>query len=394
MRVLHLDCAAGIGGDMLLAALAGLGLDLHPLVKTLGEDVLTDISLQRETRSGMTGERLHLELAPAPFRNLKDILAVLDDAMLSESVRSKTVRALTRLAEVEAAVHDMPLDRVHFHEVGAADTIVDVAGAFWALEQLDIERVTCSPLPWFAGTVRCEHGELPLPAPATVQLLTGKPVYPTESTKELITPTGALLLDQCVDVFLPGPQGVLLASSLAYGAMDQGGGLGLRVFLLEAEEQHELPLPEGAALERVWILESNLDHLSGEDIGHCFEALFAAGALDVAHIPAVMKKNRPAGVLQAICAEPDLHAVQQAFFRNTLTLGLRRRLVERIALPRTPAQLDSPWGEVAAKRARYRDDTWTVPEYEALQTLSASTGKSPALLRRLLGGAGETPDAE
>lgn len=391
MRVLHLDCAAGIGGDMFLSALAGLGLDPGPLVDLLGESVLHGISLQTETRGGMAGGRLHLQPADTPFRSLGNILKVIDASGFSETVRSQTSRALARLAEVEAAAHDIPVERVHFHEVGAADTIVDVAGAFWALEQLGIERVTCSPLPWFTGMVRCEHGTLPLPAPATVKLLEGKPVYPCDKTVELITPTGALILDQCVNMFSSGPEGLLLDSSLAYGTLDQGGGAGLRAFLLEAEDQQPLPLPEGAALERVWVLESNLDHLSGEDLGHCFDTLFAAGALDVAHLPAVMKKNRPAGVLQAICAEKDLHAVQDAFFRSTLTLGLRRRQVERIALPRRPAQLDSPWGEVNAKCAKYKDDEWTAPEYDALRTLSRISGKSPALLRRLLT---QQPEAE
>lgn len=390
MRIVHLDCPVGLGGDMFLAALAGLGLELGPLAEALGEDVARDVSLRSEVREGMAGVQLFLDLPQGAFRHLGDILGLLDAMSIPETVRSRAARALTRLAEVEAAVHGMALEKVHFHEIGAADTIVDVVGAFWALERLDVERVTCSSLPWFGskgGSVDCAHGKLPLPAPATVKLLHGKPVYPTDFEKELITPTGALLLDQCVDAYASGPLGRMLGSSLAYGATDFGAGAGLRAYLLEApEDAPSPPLPEGAALERIWVLESNLDHLNGEDLGHCFEALFAAGALDVAYIPMVMKKNRPAGMLQTVCAHKDLHAVQDAFFRNTLTLGLRRREMERIALPRAASRLDSPWGQVGAKIARYQDETWTAPEFEALRVLSRKTGKSPALLRRLLAG--------
>lgn len=384
MRVLHLDCPVGLGGDMLLAALSGLGVELQTLQQALGEGVAQRIALVEEVRGGIAGVRLELDLARAKLRRLDDVLEVLDEANLPEGVRTRAARAMARLAEVEAAVHGIAVEEVHFHEVGAADTIVDVAGVFWALEHLGVECVSCSELPWFTGTVTCAHGLLPLPAPATVKLLEGMPVKPGSHEGELVTPTGALLLAQCVDSFLPGPQGRLLGSSLAYGTRDFGPGLGLRAFLLEAKQWPELPLPAGAALEQVWVLESNLDHLSGEDLGHCFEALLAAGALDVAHIPAVMKKNRPAGILQAICAESELSAVQDAFFRSTLTLGLRRRRVERIALPRTASRLHSDWGDVAAKTARYQDETWTAPEQDALRALSRSTGKSPALLRRLL----------
>jgi len=384
MRVLHLDCPAGLGGDMFLAALAGLGLDLAPLAAALGPAVVRRLELLDEKRGGIAGLRLEPELAEAPLRRLQDVLDLLDEAALSESVRSRSAKAMARLAEVEAAVHGIGLEEVHFHEVGAADTVLDIAGAFWALEMLGVERVTCSDVPWFSGRVRCAHGDLPLPAPATVKLLEGKPVRPSGFECELVTPTGALLLDQCVDAYLPGPQGRLLGSSLAYGSMDLGPGAGLRACLLEAVDWPSLPLPQGAALETVWVLESNVDHLSGEDLGYCFDALLEAGALDVAHLPAVMKKNRPGGVLQAICAESELAAVQDAFFRSTLTLGLRRRQVERIALPRTAGRLHGSWGEVAAKTARYKDETWTAPEYDALRTLARSTGKSPALLRRLL----------
>ncbi len=380
MRVLHLECPCGLGGDMFLAALAGLGLDLAPLPGLLGPQVLSGITAVPEVRGGVSGLRLHLELAQgAPCRHLPQVLSLIDALDLSPRVRERSAAAFRRLAEVEAAVHALPVERVHFHEISAADTIVDVVGAFWGLEQLGVERVTCGPLPWFKGRIRCAHGELDLPAPATLRLLTGKPVYPTQYDKELITPTGALLLDQCVTEFGDGPQGLLAATSLAYGAMDLGGGL--QALLLETEAG-----ADGLLTERIWVLESNVDHLSGEDLGWCFEALFAAGAVDVLFVPGVMKKNRPAGVLQALCIPERLPAVQDAFFRSSLTLGLRRRLVERVCLPREACSLDSPWGPVPGKRVRYGEEQWSAPEYDALQTLARKTGLSPAALRRRLAG--------
>jgi pyridinium-3,5-bisthiocarboxylic acid mononucleotide nickel chelatase len=380
---LHLECDRGISGDMFLAGLAGLGLDLAPLAQLLGPAVVTSLQALPEVRQGIAGTRLHLNLPPAPgHRHLPDILALIQGAALHDSVRRRAEQAFQRLAAVEAAVHNTSLDRIHFHEVGASDTIVDVCGAFWGLERLGVGFVSCAPLPWFRGRVRCAHGDLPLPAPATTLLLQGKPVYHTDFEEELITPTGALLLDQIVDSFTATPSGGrLTASSLAYGSKDPGGGV--RMFLFE-QETAKTKAPPSPPLEHVWVLESSLDHLSGEDLGHAFELLFEAGALDVLYLPGVGKKNRPAGLLQVVCDDARLAVVQDAFLRATLTLGLRRRRMERVALPRWQVELHTSLGPVQAKEARYGEERWTAPEYEALRLLAKRCGKSVAALRREL----------
>ncbi|MEW5774036.1 MAG: LarC family nickel insertion protein [Thermodesulfobacteriota bacterium] len=236
MPALHLDAAFGLGGDMFLAALADVGYDPAPLQEALrAAGIAADLSCPRTVRHGLAGRRLDISFPQEqPLRHLEDLLRLLAAMPLPARVLERSAAAFRRLAEVEAAVHGIGVEQVHFHEVGAADTLADVAGAFHALHCLGLDRVTCSPLPWFRGTVRCAHGVLPLPAPATRELLKGKPVFPTEFTREIITPTGALILDQCVDAFANGPEGIILATGAGFGTLDLGAeGQGLRAVLYD-----------------------------------------------------------------------------------------------------------------------------------------------------------------
>jgi uncharacterized protein (TIGR00299 family) protein len=388
VRILHLDLTSGLGGDMLLAALADLGLDLAPFAALLDRAGLPiAISAPEQSVRGIGGRRLDLAFPPdQPLRHLHDLTGIVDRLELSPAVRDRAKAALARLAEAEAAVHCVPLDHVHFHEVGALDTLVDVVGAIWGIEALGVDEVRASALPWFGGFVDCDHGRIPLPAPATVKLLQGKPVFPTDIKAELVTPTGALLVDRLVDRFDAGPEGVVLATGTGYGTLDIPGHYnGLRAVLCETAEGSAGPHGEGERVERVWVLEANVDHLTGEELGAFFGALLDEGALDVAFAPAVMKKNRPGGMLQVICRAGDLARVQAAFFRHSLTLGLRRTLAERVVLPRRPATLQTPWGEVAAKQTLLDGHAVTRPEHDALLALARKTGRSVPELRHLLG---------
>lgn len=387
-RQLHLDCRAGLAGDMLFAALADFvapWVDLHPLHAML--QPLAQVLPVREVRRGMAGTRLEILPAAAaadqPLRHLPDLLAIVEGLPVSEAVRARASRAFARLAEVEAAVHGVAVEAIHFHEVGAVDTIVDVVAACWIVEALGVGRITASPVPWFTGMVRCAHGDIPLPAPATVRLLQGKPVFPTDATWELVTPTGALLLDTLVDAYTAGPAGVLLDQGTGYGTNPAGNGL--RVFLCEAE-------PTPPELQRVWVLECTLDHLTGEELGAALQAIMDAGALDVIFLPGMMKKNRPGGLLQVLCEETALQRVEAAAFRHTCTLGLRRTLAQRRVLPRQAATLGTPLGDLAAKEAQGLGEGAPLlrPEHEAMQTLAATLGMSVVELRlRLQQGAGK-----
>ena len=378
MPELHLDCPAGIAGDMFLAAMADLGVDLSLLGDAFGQaGVEVRVTAQEARDKGIRGKRLNI-IAPQaqPMRHLAELIAIVRALPFSARVRERSEDALNRLAEVEAGVHGCAVADVHFHEVGAVDTLVDVVGAFWALETLGIRRVTCSRLPWFSGTVRCAHGLMPLPAPATTVLLQGKPVYPTQFEGELITPTGALLLDRMVDEFVSGPVGRLERTGLGLGTMELPTVNGLRVFLLAGD---------GPELERIVVLETNVDHLTGEEIGGVFGVLLDAGALDVLFLPGVMKKNRPGGLLQVLCRPEDLGRIRDLTFAQTMTLGLRMTETTRAVLPRAASTRTTPWGEVSAKETEIDGRRYARPEFEALQALAKRTGRSVAQLRYLLG---------
>jgi len=225
---------------MFLAALVDLGLDLEPLAQALGQVGISVALAAPEVRvHGLAGRRLFIDAPGAqPLRHLPEILHLVQGLPFSAEVRGRTASAFGRLAEVEARMHGIGVDEVHFHEVGAVDTLIDVAGAFYGLEALGVTRVTCSTLPWFGGTVECAHGTLPLPAPATLELMKGKPVTPTEFELEILTPTGALIIDQVVDEFVRGPAGLVRGVGRSFGSVDLGAGCGgLRLVLLD--ETHE-----------------------------------------------------------------------------------------------------------------------------------------------------------
>ncbi|UZP67260.1 LarC family nickel insertion protein [Desulfovibrio mangrovi] len=393
MRSLYLDCSLGLGGDMLLAALHGLGADFAVLEGLFSDSgVAVEIRPETVTRQGVAGCSMSIRWEDGqPLRHLADLEDILNRLAVSPSVKEKSAKALRRLAEVEATVHGVAVESVHFHEVGAIDTLVDVVGAFWALEQMGVEEVVCSSLPWFTGTVQCEHGTMALPAPATLQLMQGKPVHPTAFTQEMVTPTGALLIDALVSRFAEGPTGTLLGSGLGYGTRDSGGGL--RTFLLaqaDAGKSNRAGAAEAVTLDTVVQLESNVDHLTGEEIGFCFESLMEAGALDVLYLPGIMKKNRAGGVLRVLCAPDMADAVQQAFFHHTHTLGIRRSRVERVTLQRHASRMETPLGEMEAKSYSLGGRQISRPEYEALVAFARKTGRSlPELRAMMSGGAGE-----
>ena len=378
MPELHLDCPAGIAGDMFLAAMAGLGVDFDPLREAFlqaGVEVAITVSAARD--KGVAGKRVDIGAPGAqPLRHLVDLTDIVRRLPLSGTVRAGAEAAFARLAAAEAEVHGCSPEEIHFHEVGAVDTLVDVVGAFWSLERLGVSRVTCSRLPWFTGTVRCAHGIMPLPAPATAYLLQGKPVYPTDLVGEIVTPTGALLLDRLVDEFVQGPSGRVDGMGLGLGNMELGVVNGLRAFLVDAG---------GPGLERVMVLETNVDHLTGEEIGAAFGELLEAGALDVLFLPGVMKKNRPGGLLQILCRPEDLARIRDLAFAQTMTLGLRITETSRAVLPRAASTRPSPWGDLPAKETTVEGQRYTRPEFEALQALAKRTGRSVAQLRYLMG---------
>jgi uncharacterized protein (TIGR00299 family) protein len=347
MRTAHFDCFSGISGDMTLAALIDAGVDADAIrhgIDSLGLPVRLEVEKVR--KGGFAATYVHVE-APEEqtHRFLPDIEAILARGSLTDRQRDLALRIFRRLAEAEAAVHGLPLDKVHFHEVGALDSIADITGAAIGLDLLGVEHFTSRSVPTGSGMVQCAHGLMPIPAPATAELLKGVPLAASAIKAELTTPTGAAILTTVVQEWLEQP--VMTIERIGHGA-------GRRNFV---EQPNLLRLFVGtvdtaatrAVSDTVWMLETNLDDLSAEVVGYCYELLLAAGALDVFSTPIFMKKNRP-GVLLSVLAPPEiLPALEEILFRETTTFGVRRYAVRRHKLNRRACTVSTPWGPVQGK---------------------------------------------
>ncbi len=383
MRVAHFDCFSGISGDMTLAALFDAGVPVEPVlagIASLGLGV--EIVVQKVRKGGFAATQITVA-APHEHkhRHLPDIEKILARGSLTERQRDLAMRIFRRLGEAEAAAHGLPIEKIHFHEVGALDSIADIAGSAIALDLLGAERFTSTPVPTGAGTVKCAHGVMPIPAPGTAELLRGVPLRPTSIQAELTTPTGAAILTTIVTEYVEAPAMTVERIGQGAGKRDLAeqpnllrvfvgqavAGSGIRQNSVERAETEfwRIPLPATANADSVWVLETNLDDVPGEVIGYCFDLLFAAGALDVWTTPIAMKKNRPGVLLSVIAPPAALDAVEDVLFRETRTFGVRRHLAQRDKLRREPATVQTPWGPVQGKLG-WRDGQAPVftPEYE------------------------------
>ena len=382
MRAVHFDCFAGAAGDMLLGALLDLGLPLDSLTIPINSLNLKDISLslQRVVKRGVSASqfRVHVEHrdhAPhghghhAHGRSLADIERLLRASALPPRPRERALRAFRRLGEVEAAIHGLPVEGIHFHEVGAEDSIVDIAGFFLALDLLGVERVTASPLPVGRGFVQTAHGRMPVPAPATAKLLEGVPVLDNGLEGEVLTPTGALLLVESAASF--GPMPAMTVTRVGCGAGERDAALPnlVRAFMGETAGRTDAPPAEIA------ILEVNLDDMRPELFPHVIERALALGALDAFAIPTVGKKGRPAHLLTVLSPPERREELTRLLFRETTTLGVRHRAAGRSTAERDWLDARLPWGTVRVKRARWEGETVNLaPEYEDCRRLAEASG--------------------
>ncbi len=362
MRGLHFDCFSGISGDMTLAALIDAGVDAESIrrgLDSLGLPIRLEVA--RVRKGGFAATQVRID-APEEHahRHLPDVEEILRRGCFSERQRDLALRIFRRLAEAEAAAHGMSLNEVHFHEVGALDSIADIAGVAIALDLLGAGRITSRSVPTGSGMVKCAHGLMPVPAPGTAALLKGAPLAPCSIKGELTTPTGAAILTTVVQDWVEQP--VMTIEQVGHGAgqrdlLEQPNLL--RVFVGAVSE------PNLVERDQVWMLETNLDDVPGEVIGYCFERLFAAGALDVFTTAIQMKKNRPGVLLCAIAPAETLAVVEAVLFRETGTLGVRRYPVQRSKLRREAMTVSTPWGPVQAKRGwREGGPEVLTPEYE------------------------------
>lgn len=371
MRIAYFDCLSGISGDMTLGALVDAGVDLAAIQAGIDSLNLPSCRLvaSEVKRHGFRATKVNVEHEPEKaHRHLHHITAKIEASQLNPAQKDLATRIFTRLAEAEARVHGTTMAKVHFHEVGAVDSIADIVGSAIGLSLLNVDRIVCSPVPTGSGFVQIEHGRVSVPAPATAELLKGIPLAPAIVESELTTPTGAAIAATVADEF--GPLPAMTCQSIGYGAgskefREQANVL--RLFLGEIST-------DGHA-DQVWVLETNLDNISAEIVGHCTSLLAEAGALDVYTTAIQMKKNRPATLLSVLCRPADAAKLEKIIFRETATLGIRRWMASRHKLDRRPHAVETPLGAIEGKVAILGEGQMSFsPEFESCRKVALERG--------------------
>jgi uncharacterized protein (TIGR00299 family) protein len=346
VRTVFFDCPTGASGNMILASLIDAGADRGKLIRDLKKIPVSgwDIKFKTAAKQGVAGLHLDVKFREQPERNLAEIIRLIKRAKYKTSVEKRIIEAFTILARAEARVHRTSVEKIHFHEVGAIDSIIDIAGTMLALDQLGVEKIFCSPLNIGKGTIKCRHGVLPVPAPATAMLLKKAQVYQNKLSGELTTPTGALLMTYLADSFGPMPPMSLTAVGHGAGTMELPVPNILRAMMGESYDDRK-------ALEQMVLLETNIDDMNPQIYGHVMDLLFRAGAADVYFTPIQMKKNRPAVMLSALADPFHEKKIADIIMRETTTLGIRRKIVERYVLPRMATKVRTEYGIIEGKVA-------------------------------------------
>jgi pyridinium-3,5-bisthiocarboxylic acid mononucleotide nickel chelatase len=407
MKTLYLDLFSGISGDMFIGALLDLGVDSHQLESGLTKLHLDGYHLQvsRQHKSSIEGVKfdVHLEddhhhsyehnhthphshghthlhahshgQAHAHERTFTEIKTLIANSALSDWVKEKSIAVFHRLAVAEGKIHGLPLEQVHFHEVGAVDSIVDIVGGCIALELLDKPRLLASPVVEGSGWVDCAHGRFPIPAPATLEILgaRGIPLSQCSEPSELVTPTGAALLAELVESF--GPMQDLVAEKIGFGLGTRENRTRANVLRAVLGQAAQPSTMHDWQTDRVAVLETNLDDINAEILGLFVEQTLAAGALDVFHTPIQMKKNRPGVLLTILCAEPEADRFIELLLRETTAFGVRRHIAERRKLLRELVTVSTQFGGVMVKLGKLDGRViQSAPEFESCKQLAAKAG--------------------
>jgi uncharacterized protein (TIGR00299 family) protein len=379
MRTLYFDCFAGISGDMTLGALIAAGADARALKERLALLDLDGYVIDFETvdRSGISATHAVVNVTKdeKPHRHLRDVLAIIEGSRLGDSVKQRASKIFTRLAEAEARVHNVAIERVHFHEVGAVDAIVDVVGACIGFELLGIERFAASALHVGSGTVEMEHGRFPVPPPAVAELLRGVPIYSTEIRGELVTPTGAAIVATLCESFGPLPPMRVEASGYGAGTREYEKFPNvLRVIVGETEGAGDVVAGDKTD-EELTVVETNLDDVSPQVLGHLMERALASGALDCYFTNVQMKKGRPGVLISILCLPRDKELLTRLLFEETPTLGVRSYEVRRRALERESVTVETEFGRIAVKVGRMSGRVLSAtPEYEECREAALRAG--------------------
>ena len=410
MKTLYLDIFSGISGDMFLGAMIDLGVDKKALEAELAKLNLDGYQLHvsRKTKANIEGVKFDVHLLPADSerkgdrhehshehshshshsndddghpdeRNFADIQVLITDSSLSDWVKEKSIAVFRRVAEAEGKVHGMPTEEVHFHEVGAVDSIVDIIGGCIALELLGKPRVLAAPVIEGTGWVDCAHGRFPVPTAATLEILgaRGVSVNQCDEPHELVTPTGAALLAEFAESF--GLMRGVTPERIGYGLGTRDMNTRPNVLRAVLGQAPAAPGAEPLDWERdtVTVIETNLDDINAEHLGHFIETALEAGALDVFHTPIQMKKNRPGVLLTVLCAEADTDRFSELILRETTALGIRRHAVDRRKLRREVAIVETSLGQVRVKLGRLNGEVvQAAPEYESCREVATQAGVS------------------
>ena len=374
MKIAYFDCFSGISGDMTLGALLDLGVPLEWLKEQLRRIPLAefDIVVNPIQRHGIHAAAVQVEILDSNIsRNYSDIRDLIENSPLSDAVKSSSLAIFKRLAEAEARIHKSTVDHVHFHEVGGVDALVDIVGAALGLDYLGIKHIVASPIPLGKGFVTCSHGKLPVPAPATLGILTGVPVYGTGIPHELVTPTGAAIISSLAQRFEPLPEMVIDRIGYGAGQRDLEDRPNLLRILLAAESESAADSDGKLSEDQITIVETCIDDMNPELFGYVMDRLFEDGALDVYLIPVHMKKNRPGTMLQVLCREDSRDRLINRVLSETTTTGVRFYQSRRRLLGRDQYKIKTTFGVIPVKRIRDpRGNFRLVPEYEVCRQIA------------------------
>jgi uncharacterized protein (TIGR00299 family) protein len=379
MKTLYFDCFAGASGNMILAALVALGVDEKQLIEQIKLLDITDFEIEFTTRDKSGISALHAEVKiphEHAHRHLKDIVKIINDSRLDEEIKNRAIEIFKNLARAEAKVHGIEIEKVHFHEVGAMDAIIDVVGACIGFEILKIEKFVCSKIHTGSGFVQMAHGKFPVPPPAVAEILQTKniPIYSTEIEGELITPTGAAIIATVCDEYGKIPE--MKIEKTAYGAgtrdyKDFPNVLRLMSGEVGSEFKTEDQKPKTKDLN---LLETNLDDISPEILGFVMERAFEIGASDCWFTPIQMKKNRPATLVSILCDEEKRENLIELLYTETSTLGVRVSKIERNCLEREVRTIETEHGAVDIKIAKYKEKTVNAkPEYDQMREIAVKS---------------------
>ena len=364
----YFDCFSGISGDMTLGALIDLGISLDWLQDQLRRIPLTDftISARPVQRHGIHATSVQVDtLDSKTSRNYADIRSLIENSSLADTVKATSLSIFKRLAEAEAGIHHCSVDQVHFHEVGGVDAMVDIIGAVLGLDYLGINEIVASPIPLGKGIVACSHGRLPVPAPATLGILAGAPVYGADIPHELVTPTGAAIIRSLAQRFEPMPEMVIDRIGYGAGQRDFEDRPNLLRIILAAEVETNVNE------DQITIIETCIDDMNPEFFGYVMERLFEDGALDVYWIPVYMKKNRPGTMLQVLCKDDSRDRLIDRVLTETTTTGVRHYQTRRRLLQREQLEVQTSFGIIPIKRIQdHGGDHRLVPEYEVCRRIA------------------------